>query len=320
MRPFAFVVARARFARACVLSGTLLVASGACHGYTEEPGLPGVIDMPVAVLSASANDITTTDLYLADASGNMTRKIPTFVGPKWQVRWSGDGRRLAITGNTLAPTSDDVTSASDVWTVNADGTALQRITTDGVSGFASWLPDGRLIYVSVVPGAGLQWYAVPASGGPPVPITLRNGQPVYAPDWSRTGPRMSFNDERTIFTASVDGANERALATGALPRWSPTGDRIAYLGLVNGNPSLLVIRSDSSSAPTVAATDLSQFVGGFAWSQDGTKIVWIRREAAGVEAVVSPANGSGTPTPLVQRSPVLVPYDVDVDWRPTVAK
>lgn len=321
------VVARLPLARTVALCGMLLATSGACgSSYTEEPGARGgVIDFPVAVLSASQNDVTTTELYLADESGNSTRMLPTFTGAKWQVRWSGDGRRLAIAGNTLGATSNAVGSTSDVWVLNADGTGLQRITTDGASGFPNWLADGRLLYVSAPPQGGLQWFAVPASGGLPVPVTLRNGQPLYAPDWSRTGPRMAFNDQRTVFTADADGTGEHPVATGALPRWSPTGDRIAYLGLVNGIASLLVIPAagipaGSAATPTIAAPDLTQFVGGFAWSQDGTRIAWIRRTATGVEAVVSPADGSRAPSPLVQRSSVVVAYDVDVDWRPAVAK
>ncbi len=327
MRWFAPVLVRYPLVRTVALCGTLLVTGAGCGGsYTEEPGARGgVIDFPVAVLSASANDVTTTELYLANESGNSTRKLPTFTGAKWQVRWSGDGRRLAVSGNTLASTSNSIGSTSDVWVLNADGSSLQRITTDGVSGYPNWLADGRLLYVSAPPQGGLQWFAVPATGGTPVPVTLRNGQPLYEADWSRTAPRMAFNDERTVFTANADGTGERAVATGALPRWSPSGDRIAYLGLVDGIASLLVIPTSgipegSAATPTVAAPDLTQFAGGFAWSQDGTRIVWIRRTSTGIEAVVSPADGSRAPTPLVQRSPVTLAYDVDVDWRPTVAK
>ncbi len=315
----AYAVSRALARARTVAPATLvLFAADACDNrVADAPGVGGVIDRPVAVLAASSTDVTTTELYLVSENGGTSIRVPTFTGAKWQVRWSGDGRRLALTGNTLDSRSDRVAFTSDVWVMNADGSGLRQITRDGVSGSATWLADGRLVYVYAAPNQGLQWFAVPATGGPALPLTLRQGAPVYTPDWSRTAPQMSFNDDTTIFTAAVDGSAERAIAGGTLPRWSPSGDRIAYLGRQDGGPKLFVISPVARARPVVVVPDLTAFAGGFTWSPDGTRILWIRNTAAGTEAVVSQANGSGAPTTFVQRGPNVTAYDVDVDWRPT---
>lgn len=320
MRSLSLFVARPRLAATIALCGAVLSTSTGCGTRgTEEPGAPFVTDRPVALLSASQNDLTATELYLVSENGVTAMKVPTFTGPKWQVRWSGDGRRIAITGNTLGAASDKVTSASDVWVLNADGTDLRQITHDGLSDSPSWLEDGRLVYAYRPAAGAAQWFAVPASGGAPVAITLRNGQPVHTPDWSRAGSQMTFTEDAIVYTASVDGTSERALASGVLPRWSPTGDRIACISGSNAAPRLLSVRVDGQTRPTVVA-DLSNLANaprGLAWSPDGSRIAWVRPTATSMQAVVSSANGASLPVPLVQRAPTTVAFDVDVDWRPT---
>lgn len=320
MLPCSYVVARSRFARTVALVGTLLFIAGCGERrYTDEPGSAPVIDRPVALLSAPDFDLTKTELYLVSYNGVTANKIPTFTGPKWQVRWSGDGRRLAISGNTLAASSPTVGTASDIWVLNADGSALRQVTNDGVSDSPNWLPDGRLVYASVQPGAPVQWFAVPAAGGPATPITLRHGQDVYMPDWSRTGSGLTFIDgNATLYAAAQDGTSERALVTGFFPRWSPSGDRIACIARVAGHGRLLIVPA-SGDAPHTVAADLSGFYGGFTWSPDGLQIAWVRYTATGTtQAVVGNITGSSAPVPVLERGVTeALANDIDVDWRPS---
>lgn len=303
-----------------VLGGVLSVVAACNNRLADEPGVGGVIDRPVAVLSASQNDLTTVELYLVSENGNSSVKVPTFSGAKFEVRWSADGRRLAIAGNTLGPASSAVASTSDVFVLNADGTGLRQLTTDGHSGSLHWLPDGRLVFAHDTGNEPVQWFAVPAAGGAPVPITLRNGAPVYTPDWSRVGAQMTFNADVTVYTAAVDGSAESALVSGFLPRWSPTGDRIAYVGPLGGVPKVFVVRASGPSGARVVAdlSDLTDAPSGLAWSPDGSRLAWVRPTATSVRAVVAWADGSSAPVPLVQRTEDVVAFDVDVDWRPTL--
>lgn len=314
------VVAGPRFARAVALAGTLLFIAGCGEQrLASEPGTAPVIDRPVALLSAPDFDLTKTELYLVSYNGVTANKIPTFTGPKWQVRWSGDGRQLAISGNTLTASSPKVGTTSDIWVLHADGSALRQITNDGISDSPNWLPDGRLVYASVQPGVPVQWFAVPAAGGPAAPITLRNGHEVYMPDWSRTGSGLTFIDgDATLYAAAQDGTSERALVTGFYPRWSPSGDRIACIARVAGHGRLLIVPA-SGDAPHTVATDLSTFYGGFTWSADGLQIAWVRYTAAGTtQAVVGKITGTSAPVPVLERgASEALANDIDVDWRPS---
>jgi dipeptidyl aminopeptidase/acylaminoacyl peptidase len=81
----------------------------------------------------------------------------------------------------------------DVWTMNADGTDLTRLThSPGFDFDPSWSPDGTQI--------------------------------AY---------RHERNDEAEIWLMNPDGSGQRRLARGIAPAWSPDGSMIAYVQLAS---------------------------------------------------------------------------------------
>jgi hypothetical protein len=57
-----------------------------------------------------------------------------------QVAWSADGRRLAFTGESGLGYRQ-----INIWTVDADGGGLRRVTRTGDALWPVWAPDGRSI-------------------------------------------------------------------------------------------------------------------------------------------------------------------------------
>jgi dipeptidyl aminopeptidase/acylaminoacyl peptidase len=93
-----------------------------------------------------------------------------------------------------------------------------------------------------------------------------------------------FADDRyddSLVVVSVRGAS-RAIASQtseiASPRWSPSGDRVAYLAKAKGTNQLFVVAADGGTPLqlTHATNDVEQL----AWSPDGTQLAYVTQDAA----------------------------------------
>lgn len=88
-----------------------------------------------------------------------------------------------------------------------------------------------------------------------------------------------YND--SLLVVAVRGGPPRTVAVGKpkleSPRWSPSGERLAYLAKVKDNEQIFVV-SAAGGEPrqlTHAANDVEQF----AWSPDGTQLAYVTRDA-----------------------------------------
>ena len=108
--------------------------------------------------------------------------------------------------------------------------------------------------------------------------------PQVSPDGSRVAYVRSSMDimtdrtRRTIWVVDVDGDNHRPLVSGAgnfsSPRWSPSGDRLAYLSNTEGETQLFVHWLDGGEKAKV--TTLPQAPRSIVWSPDGKHIAFTR--------------------------------------------
>lgn len=80
-----------------------------------------------------------------------------------------------------------------------------------------------------------------------------------------------------IWLVSADGRRHRPLLSGAdsytNPRWSPSGDRIAYVSAAEGRGPQIHVRW-MDSGQTAMLTNLSEAPGGVAWSPDGQHLAF----------------------------------------------
>jgi dipeptidyl aminopeptidase/acylaminoacyl peptidase len=112
------------------------------------------------------------------------------------------------------------------------------------------------------------------------PRVRPGGQDVAYVVWSIDG---EANEYRTsIWLARTDGSEPpRRFTTGkqdAQPRWSPDGDRLAFVAKRGGDDAhrqLYVMPADGGEP--VCLTDLKEDVGEPAWSPDGTKLAFSAR-------------------------------------------
>ena len=157
--------------------------------------------------------------------------------------WSPDGKRIAFVQQGMG------TTASQIFSINADGTGVTQLTHSGYNGYPEWSPDGSRIVLTHAEDA-------PPGG-------LRYG----------------------IYEMDPDGSNLRDLLLGfrdSWPTWSPDGSRIAFIDL---NPegfvfSLVVMNTDGSNATALRTSPDWTFATRPAWSPDGKSITFVVSSAA----------------------------------------
>jgi TolB protein len=171
----------------------------------------------------------------------------------------------------------------DVWSINADGTGLTRLTQSTWPEFdASWSPDGTLIAFRSEPKGDQEIWLMNADGSDQRRLT-RGLSPVWSPDGSKiayaspgeincppgSGPRCTG-----ISIMNTDGSGQQRLPNtdgGEYPSWSPDGKRIVFNENLTGNHLMHIVDVDSSQV-----VDLSSVGEGWQvdWSPDGHSILF----------------------------------------------
>jgi Tol biopolymer transport system component len=164
----------------------------------------------------------------------------------------------------------------DVWSVNADGTDLTRLTRSPWPEFdPSWSPDG-----------------------------------------TRIAFRSEREDDPEIWLMNADGSGQHRLTRGLSPAWSPDGSMIAYAspGEIPCPPGrglrcsgLSIMNADGSGQHRVPHTDGGEYPS---WSPDGERIAFNSNLTGDHVMYIVDIDGSG----LVDLSAVGEGWQVD--WSP----
>jgi len=174
----------------------------------------------------------------------------TFGGENAEAYWSFDETKL-IFQSTRPPFTAD-----QIFTMNADGSDVKLVSTGkGRTTCAYYMPgDKRILYASTHGGGDK----------PPPP-----------PDRSR-GYVWAVYPSYDIYVANADGSEPAQLTKrpgyDAEATVSPTGDRIVFTSLRDGDIELYSMNLDGSDVKRL--TNRPGYDGGAFFSWDGKKIVW----------------------------------------------
>jgi Tol biopolymer transport system component len=161
-------------------------------------------------------------LHVISADGSGMRRLTCFAGScdDGSPAWSPVGDRIAYLRG--------LGSAVDVWVVDADVGAEQRLTSDGGSkGSLAWSPDGARLLWRGWNGAVEGIFVLELASGRVTRIVELGADPSWSPD----GSRIAFGGDG-LWVVNRDGTAPRQLSPlrASYPKWSPDGSQIAFVG------------------------------------------------------------------------------------------
>ena len=165
----------------------------------------------------------------------------------------------------------------DVWSINADGTRLRRLTRSPWQEFqATWSPDGHFIAYRSEPNGQPEIWVMNADGSGQHRLTRDGG----FPDWSPDGSMIAYasgggpSGRSSIAIMNADASGQRRLPHtdyGEYPSWSPDGKRIAFSSNLSGEAKMFIVDVDGSRVVDLSSVGEG---GKVAWSPDGRSILF----------------------------------------------
>jgi Tol biopolymer transport system component len=183
----------------------------------------------------------------------------------------------------------DPSGDSVLYTMNADGMRVRRVTTQiAGSPFSKWSPSGRsLAFLSGSFGEG-GLMLVRATGGTTRLVTRHQ---VRAFDWSPDGRQLAYaaTDGYIWTTAVARGARPKRIARGHGPVWSPDGRWLAYFRGPEARTDIFKVavrRRQPVRLTSHRASDHSP-----QWSPRGSRIAFVSERDGNSELYVMSASG-----------------------------
>lgn len=194
------------------------------------------------------------EIYVAGVDGRSPRRLTHNPARDQAPAWSPDGRRIVFTSDR------DHRAGADVYVMNADGTGVERLTSDLAHWAPQFSPDGGRIAVQV----NRDVQVIDLADGTSRRLTddPRNGMnPTWAPDGQRIAFVTTRNGQAEIFTMNADGTDQTRLVTMARgnaidPRWSPDGARIAFV-LVPDAPAATSSRPSAEDLQAIYTVEVA---------------------------------------------------------------
>lgn len=213
------------------------------------------------------------DLFVSSVDGTHLLQLTNDPAKDRTPRWSPDGKRIAF--------YSDRSGRYEAWSINPDGTGLQKLTTQaGVSDFSpTWSPDGSHLLVTDVEAGTVSTLDLDELGREharhllPPPHNI--GGSVNVVDWSPDGRRVAG-----VVSSAVGGIivysfesqkYEKLTDHGGPPVWLPDGRRILY----PSDFKLFVVDAESKVSREVLSVEPDR-IRNARLSRDGKQLFIVR--------------------------------------------
>ncbi len=195
------------------------------------------------------------DIYVMNADGSNVVRLTREAGPNSFPSWSKDGKRIVFMSKR--------DGHWQIYAMNADGSDQKRVTASEANDEnPMFSPDSaHVIFESNRDGDHKdQLYSVKIDGSGLKRLTHDDANNVF-PGWAPDGKSVIFGasrptvpgDENNLYVMQEDGIGAKPLSTnGFFARWSPKGDRIAFIAGHYPATRILVMKADGSEAKQVS--------------------------------------------------------------------
>ena len=188
---------------------------------------------------------------------------------------------------------------SDIFVINADGTALRQLTSHQEWDHApAWSPDGQRIAFHSLRDGNWEIYVMNADGSGVTRLTNQLERD-WLPSWSPDGKQIAFESHRdgngNVYVMNADGTNVRRLTDHSdwdgWPTWSQHGWQIAFFSDRGANGDIYVMASDGTNVTRL--TDSPEWDEEPAWMPNGPRIAFSSARDGNREIYLMTADGEG---------------------------
>jgi TolB protein len=199
------------------------------------------------------------DIYSMTTTGAHLKQLTSDTSGynDWGASFSPNGRKIAFIS--------DRGGTFDVWTMNADGTNPNQVTTAASASDTSWSPDGNWILFDSDLSGTSEINRVHPDGTHQKALTSLPFRATNA-DWSPDGNLITFSGSKTggapnVWVMDADGTHRHQVTTGTSSDsntvWSPDGLWIAFDRIPAGSKGvrlIMKIRADGTGLDPLTST------------------------------------------------------------------